>query len=64
MSLTIFVMAIALLVQTPMVQTFVANKVLEILSKNIDGDVSFEKIHFKPFSNLVLKNLVIIDENP
>ena len=53
-----------LLLQTPMVQTFIANKVLETLSENIDGKITFEKIHFKPFSNLVLKNVVIIDENP
>ena len=48
----------------PMVQTFVANKVLETLAQHIDGRISFDKIHFKPFSNLVLKNVVIIDENP
>ena len=63
-AITIFVMASALLLQTPMVQTYIANKVLTILSENIDGKVSFERIHFKPFSNLVLKNLVIIDEKP
>ena len=49
MSLTIFVMAIALLVQTPMVQTYIANKLLEKLSEQIDGEITFEKIHFKPF---------------
>ncbi len=48
----------------PVVQTFVANKVLETLSQYIDGRISFDKIHFKPFSNLVLKNVVIIDESP
>ena len=57
-------MASALVLQTPMVQTFIANKVLEVFSENIDGKISFERIHFKPFSNFVLKNVVIIDENP
>ncbi len=57
-------MALALLIQTPMVQTYVADKVLSVLSENIDGKVTCERIHFKPFSNLVLKNLVITDDNP
>jgi hypothetical protein len=62
--LAVLIMALALLLQTPMVQTYVTNKVMEILSENIDGKVTFEKVHFKPFSNLVIKNLVIIDEKP
>ena len=62
--LTITMMALVLFLQTPMVQTYIANKVMEKLSENIDGKISFEKIHFKPFSNLVIKNMVIIDEDP
>lgn len=57
-------MALVLLLQTPMVQTYIANKVLEKLSENIDGKITCERIHFKPFSNLVIKNMVIIDEAP
>ena len=34
-------MALALLSQTPMVQTYVANKVLETISQNIDGKITF-----------------------
>ena len=47
-----------------MVQTFVANKALEIVSQHIEGNISFEKIHFKPFSNLVIKNIAITDASP
>ena len=47
-----------------MVQTFVANKVLEVLSESFDGRITFEKIHLKPFTNLVIKNVALIDENP
>ena len=61
---TIVIMTSILLLQTPMVQTFIANKVLERLSEHIDGNITFEKIHFKPFSNIVLKNVVITDKHP
>ena len=53
-----------LLLQTPMVQTFIAKKVVEKLSERIDGNITFEKIHFKPFSHIVLKNVVITDKHP
>ena len=42
----------------------VAEEVVDMLSEKIDGDITFEKIHFKPFTTLVLKNIVIIDMNP
>ena len=64
MIITIVMMASLLLLQTPMVQTYVGNKVLTTLSEYIEGEVSFERIHFKPFSNLVLKNVVILDASP
>ena len=57
-------MASILLVQTPMVQTYVGNKVLKSLSDNIEGEISFERIHIKPFSNIVLKNVVVRDTSP
>ena len=64
MVFTILMLTSILLLQTPMVQTFIANKVLEKLSEQIDGEITVEKIHFKPFSNLVLKNVMITDKNP
>ena len=64
MIITILVMTLLLLAQTPMVQTYVGNKVLQSLSEYIDGEISFERIHFKPFSNLVLKNVTVIDPSP
>ena len=64
MFITILLMASLLLLQTPMVQTYVANRVLDELSVHIDGKVTFERIHFKPFSHLILKNLVIVDNDP
>ena len=56
--------AAALAIQLPQVQTFVADKVVTKLSEKLDGEISFEKIHLKPFTTLVLKNVTIIDKNP
>ena len=56
--------AAALVIQMPQVQTFVTGKVVDRLSEKMDGDISFEKIHLKPFTTLVLKNVSIIDRHP
>lgn len=37
---------------------------VRLLSEKLDGEITFEKIHFKPFTTLVLKNTLIIDKNP
>ena len=58
------IIAGALIIQLPQVQTAVADKVVHTLSEKLDGNITFEKIHFKPFTTLVLKNTVIIDKNP
>lgn len=42
----------------------IAEKVVGSISENIGGRISFEKIHFKPFTTLVLKNVVITDKEP
>ena len=54
----------ALTIQFPQIQTAIGEKVISRLSEKLDGEISFEKIHFKPFTTLVLKNAVIIDKNP
>ena len=45
-------------------QTAVSQRVTAILSDKLDGEIRFEKIHFKPFTTLVLKNAVILDKSP
>ena len=45
-------------------QTAVATKVIGALSEKLDGNITIEKIHFKPFTTLVLKNTLIIDKHP
>ena len=56
--------AVSLTIQLPQVQTAIGKKVFSSLSEKIQGEVTFEKIHFKPFTTLVLKNILIIDKNP
>lgn len=58
------ILALAIAVQTPAVQTFIAGKAVARLSERLDGDISFEKLHFKPFSTFVLRGVVITDRNP
>ena len=52
------------MIQIPQVQTAIAEKAIDILTEHIDGNITFEKVHFKPFNTLVLKNVVITDKHP
>ena len=63
-AVTALLLATALAIQTPGVQTRIADKAVRALSEKLDGEISFEKIHFKPFTTLVLKNIVIVDKAP
>ena len=63
-AITAFAFAGALVIQLPQVQTFAVSKVTELVSEKLDGDITFEKIHLRPFTTLVLKNVVITDRNP
>lgn len=56
--------AVSITVQLPQVQTAIANKVVNNLSDKIQGEITFEKVHFKPFTTFVLKNVLIVDNNP
>lgn len=41
-----------------------ADKVISSLSEKLCGNISVEKVHFKPFSTIVLKNTLITDKSP
>lgn len=58
------VLAGMLTIQLPQVQTFLVSRLTERLSESIDADISFEKIHLKPFTTLVVKDLLILDRHP
>jgi hypothetical protein len=53
-----------LIIQLPQVQTFLVGRIINGVSENLDGEITFEKIQLKPFTTLVLKNVAIVDKNP
>ena len=63
-AVTAVLFAGALTIQLPQVQTAVTEKVMRALSEKLDGEITVEKIHLKPFTTLVLKNTLIIDKHP
>lgn len=63
-AIAILLFAVMIVMQTPAVQTFVARKVERLMEENINGTISFSKIHFKPFNALVIKDLFIVDNQP
>ncbi len=53
-----------ILSQTPAVQTFVARKAVAALDNTLNGRIEFSKIHIRPFTALVLKDVTILDNEP
>ena len=50
-----------LLLQSPGIQTSLAQKAIETAERNLDAKISFSAIKFSPFTTLVLKDLLIKD---
>ncbi len=50
--------------QTPAVQTYVAQKAVKALEGVFKGRIEFSKIHLRPFSALIVKDLAVIDNEP
>ena len=63
-SIIVFTFASTLVLQLPQVQTAIAEKAVKSVSDKLQGDISFEKIHFKPFTTFIIKNVLITDRNP
>lgn len=53
-----------ILLQNPGVQTSLSTYFVNRIFSQIDGEVHYDKIHFRPFSSIVIKNLSIKDKNP
>ncbi len=54
-----------LFLQTTPVQTYIAGRIADMLAENtIDARISFSKIHIKPFSTLVIRDLTVTDPHP
>lgn len=63
-ALAVLLFAAWMLLQTQVVQTFIAKKVTASLENKIDGRIEFSKIHLKPFNAIVVSDVVLLDDNP
>ena len=53
-----------LALQLPAVQSYLARKAIERLTRNIDGDIRFESVQLRPFHGFTARGVVILDRNP
>lgn len=53
-----------LLLQTPFVQTRLAQRATQLAENKLDADIHFSAIKFAPFNTLIIKDLAIIDKHP
>ena len=60
----LIVLALVAAIQSPKVQTFVGEKIVQKLRNSIDADVTFKMIALRPFEAITLDDVVIIDRNP
>ena len=51
-------------IQAPAVQTFIAEKAVAKLKDATNADITFSHIHFKPFTQLIIDDLAVIDTAP
>ena len=62
--LVTFIVAGIIALQSSVVQTRLADKVLTTLNESIDGDIKVGKITANPFKAVVIKDLAVIDKHP
>ena len=63
-ALLVLLLALVVAVQSPAVQTALARKAVDRLSKNIDGDISIGHIAVRPFDAVTLEDVVLTDRHP
>ncbi len=63
-SIAVLLFTLLILLQDPRIQTRVSQHVVENYLSHLDGSISIEKIHFKPFNTIIVKNLVVKDKHP
>lgn len=63
-AIVILLVAACIVVQTPRVQTWAARTASERFFSRVDGEISFDRIHLRPFNTLIIRNLLIKDKNP
>ena len=63
-TIAVLIGAAFITLQSPRVQTFVANKVTAKLKEAVPADIRIGKIHLRPFNTLVLEDVLILDGAP
>ena len=58
------ILSALLALQAPKVQTFAARRAIALVKDKIDGTVTIDRVHLRPFSAVVLHNVTITDNNP
>ncbi len=64
MTIAVLIGAAFIMIQSPRVQTAVANRVTAMLRESMDADIRIGKIHFRPFNTLIIEDLLILDNSP
>ncbi len=63
-TIAVLIGAAFITIQSPRVQTAVANRVTGMLRESIDADIRIGKVHLRPFNTLIIEDLLILDSNP
>lgn len=63
-SLLILLLAGFLALQSPAVQTWIARRALERITRGLDGEITFESLNFRPLQGFTVKGLVVRDRHP
>ena len=63
-ALFLLLLGLVVAVQSPAVQTRLAQKAVDRISEKIDGDISIGHIAVRPFDAVTLEDVVITDRNP
>ena len=63
-ALLLLLLGIVVAVQSPAVQTRLAQEAVDRISEKIDGDISIGHIAVRPFDAVTLEDVVITDRNP
>ena len=62
--MTSIIIAAVLAVQTPQVQTYLSQMILDRFTIGSDALIHFGKIHFRPFNTIIVKDIEVIDKAP
>ena len=57
----LLLLAAMVAVQSPKIQSYIGQKVVQKLQDSMDADISFSEVSFQPFETLILKDVLVTD---